>query len=107
VAVVRGPGARLAGALAHFILEAVTAARDADDALLRDLEAVVPSGDGVLQVTLGGQRLEVQVRPAQAGFYLVGEPERCPRAYAQFRCRLSPGHDGHCDPVRAKRAALS
>jgi hypothetical protein len=67
--VVAAPPARLAGALAQFIHEAMFAARDADDALLQDLESVAALGNGKLEVVLAGQRLEVQVRAATPGFY--------------------------------------
>ncbi len=67
--VAQPPAARYAGALSHFIREAITAARDADDALLRDVSTVTPTATG-LEVVLGGQRLEVTIRPAQPGCLL-------------------------------------
>lgn len=57
------------GAVAHFIMEALYAGRDGDDALLRDLTTVTPLGGGRLEVTLAGQRLEVTVRAATPGYY--------------------------------------
>lgn len=59
---------RLAGAVAHFITEALLAARDDDDALLGDLADVRPTSDGV-ELTIAGQRLHVIVRPTLPGVY--------------------------------------
>ena len=65
--IVETPARRYAGAVAHFILEAVHAARDAEDALMRDVSNVTPTSDGV-EITIAGQRLHVSVRPCTPGF---------------------------------------
>jgi len=65
--IVETPARRLAGAVAHFILEAVYAGRDGEDALMRDVRDVTPTSDGI-ELTLNGQRLHVSVRPTQPGF---------------------------------------
>lgn len=57
-----------AGAVAHFLLEAVSVAREEDDALLGDA-GIRLIEDGI-EVTVNGQRFEVVVRAARPGMYL-------------------------------------
>ncbi len=62
--------------LSDFIVEALYAARDADDAFLRGLTKVVPVGTSGLLVTIDGKQIEIDVRAAQPGFIWDGGYER-------------------------------